>query len=535
MKFCTSAEMRRLDEKAIKECGIPGVVLMENAARAAAYCCRRHFGDLAGRRVAMVCGRGNNGGDGLVMARIFHGWGALVRIFLLGAVNQIKGDARTNLEIVFKMGLEVVEIPDEAHLDRLQLHGADLIVDAILGTGLSAEVRGMYRQVIESINIRKTPVASVDIPSGLDADTGRIWGVAVRADLTITCGLPKIGLLLPPGDALVGTLEVVDIGLPPHVLSEADPGKELITEESLAGMLPARPRNAHKGRFGHVLIVAGSTGKTGAAAMTAAAAVRSGAGLVTVAVPATLNHILEIKTTEAMTEPLPEDGQGFLTPEALDRVLALAEGKTVLALGPGLGQTPGVKTLVRELVTRCPLPLVMDADGLNALADAVDLLRQARRQVILTPHPGEMARLTGSRVEAVNHDRLGMARDFAGKFGVVLALKGYRTVVAAPDGRLYLNTTGGPYMASGGMGDILTGIIAALVAQGLPVLEAAELGVYVHGLAADMASTQRPMGLAASDLLDQLPSLWSRFIRPAPADKGNVAPRPLYNSGGAYL
>ncbi|MFH1091395.1 MAG: NAD(P)H-hydrate dehydratase [Pseudomonadota bacterium] len=512
MKFCTAAEMRRLDEKAILECGLPGVVLMENAGRGAAALVRRHFGDLAGKRVTVVAGRGNNGGDGYVMGRIFHGWGARVLIYILGLREQIKGDARINLDVVLKMGLEVVEIKDETRLDLLNLDGSDLIIDAVLGTGLTSEVRGLYREAIGRINDSGIRVVAVDVPSGVDSDTGRIMGLAVKADLTVTFGLPKAGLLLPPGEELAGKLEVVDIGLPPHVLAEADPRKELLLEQDLR-LLKPRHRSGHKGHYGHVLIVAGSTGKTGAAAMCAEAAARTGAGLVTLAVPASLNPILEEKVTEAMTEPLPEELPGFLGPKALDRLLALAEGKSVLALGPGLGQTEGVIFVVRSLVEKCELPLVIDADGLNALAGRPELLKKVRRQAALTPHPGEMSRLSGQSTAEIVADRLGSAGSFAQAFGLVLVLKGYRTVVAAPDGRIFLNTTGGPYMASGGMGDVLTGLIAGLVSQGLNLLDASRLGVFVHGLAADETAAETgPFGLLASDLLPRLPALWARFI-----------------------
>jgi len=491
MKFCTAAEMRRLDEKTIFECGLPGAVLMENAGRGAAVLTREHFGDLAGRNVAIVCGRGNNGGDGYVMARIFHGWGAFVRIFLLSDPERVGGDARINLDVVLKMGLEIIEIREESHLDRFDLTGVELAVDAILGTGLNSEVRGLYRGVIERLNQAGMPIVAVDVPSGLDSDTGRILGVAVRADLTVTFGLPKAGLLLPPGENQAGRLEVVDIGIPPHVLAEADPGKELLLEDNLKGLLSPRARDGHKGHYGHVLVVAGSTGKTGAAVLTALAAARSGAGLTTLAVPAGLNSIVEEKVTEVMTEPLPESEPGFLAAEALDRVLELAEGK----------------------LEKAELPLVIDADGLNALAGTPDILKKARREVILTPHPGEMSRLTGLSTAEIQADRLGAAGDFAQAHSVVLALKGYRTVVAAPDGRLFLNTTGGPHMASGGMGDVLTGIAAGLVSQGLSPLDAARLGVFVHGLAADQAAAaESQVGLLASDLTARLPRLWKRFV-----------------------
>lgn len=514
MKFCTAAEMRRLDEKTIKECGIPGVVLMENAGRGAAVLTREYFGDLTGRGLAVVCGRGNNGGDGFVMARIFHGWGASVRVFLLSNKEKVGGDAKVNMDVVANMGLEIVEIANDSDLERLTFSESDIIVDAILGTGLSSEVRGLYRDVIIKINDSERPVVSVDVPSGVDSDAGAICGVAVKADLTVTFGLPKIGLLTPPGEDMAGRLEVVDIGIPPHILEEADPGKELLIEESMTGLIEPREKTGHKGRYGHVLIAAGSTGKTGAAAMAASAAARSGAGLVTLAVPASLNPVLEQKLTEVMTEPLAEEMPGFLAAESADRILDLAEGKSVLAIGPGLGARPGAAELVEAVVKKCGLPIVIDADGLNALVGNTGVLKKARREIVLTPHPGEMARLTGKTVAQVQADRLGAAAEFSKRYSVITVLKGYRTIIAEPGGVLYMNTTGGPHMASGGMGDVLTGVIAGLVAQGLSVLDAARLGVYVHGLAADEAAEARgAIGILASDLIDLLPGLLTRFYR----------------------
>ncbi|MBW2050949.1 MAG: NAD(P)H-hydrate dehydratase [Deltaproteobacteria bacterium] len=513
MHFVTAEEMRRLDNKTISECGVPGVVLMENAGRGAAVLAQEHFGLLTGRSIAVISGRGNNGGDGFVMARVFHGWGAHVRIYLLGSRDQVNGDARINLEIAFNLDLEIVEVSEDSGPDRIDLSNADMIIDAILGTGLNAEVRGLYREVIDRINKSGRTVVAVDVPSGLDSDTGRIWGSCVRADLTVTFGLPKAGLFLPPGEVLVGRLEVVDIGIPPQVMAEIGQTRELLLEDNLKGLLKSRDLDGHKGHYGHVLIVAGSTGKTGAAALTSLAAAKSGAGLTTLAVPGSLNTVLEEKVTEVMTEPLPESEPGYLAPNAIDRILELAEGKSVLALGPGISTQPGSIEVVRGLVEHCELPLVIDADGLNALAGSTDLLKKAKREVVLTPHPGEMSRLAGMTVIEIQSNRLSSAVDFAKAHGVVLILKGYRTVIGVPDGRTFLNTTGGPHMASGGMGDVLTGIVAGLVSQGLSVTDASRLGVFIHGLAADEAAAAKgPIGLLASDLLAWLSGLWSRFI-----------------------
>ena len=350
---------------------------------------------------------------------------------------------------------------------------------------------------------------AVDIPSGVDADSGRIWGTAVKADLTATFGLPKTGLLIPPGDILTGCLEVVDIGIPPHVLKEADPGRELIDADSLSGLLTPRDRDGHKGTYGHVLMAAGSTGKTGGCGPGRPGRRPERGRTGHPGRAGGTQSILEVKVTEAMTEPLPEDPPGFLSAKAADRVLELTAGKSVLALGPGLGSGTGAEIMMERLVRECDLPLVIDADGLNLLAGKTDCLKQAQKGVVLTPHPGEMARLTGLTTREIAEDRLKAAADFAAAHGVILVLKGYRTVIARPDGRLYMNTTGGPYMASGGMGDVLTGLIAGLAAQKMKLADAARLGVYAHGLAADRWAVEfGPAGLAASDLDSFLPGVW---------------------------
>lgn len=512
MKFVTADQMRKMDQRAI-DLGIPGVVLMENAGRGAAVLAQEQFGSMAGKNLAVFCGKGNNGGDGFVMARVFHGWGANVRIYLMAAREDVTGDAKINLESALKLGLELVEVKDESGLGLIDLSGAHMLVDALLGTGLDSEVKGRYLEVIRIMNRANKPTVSVDLPSGLEADTGRILGDAVMADLTVTFGYPKAGHFLPPGQDLIGRLEVVDIGLPDQVMADLGVEQELLDEPSLKGLLKPRSREGHKGDYGHTLILAGSIGKTGAAALAAMAAVRTGSGLVTLAVPESLNPVMEQKLTEPMTVPLPEESPGFLDASAADRILELAEGKSVLVIGPGLSTNNGAMKTVKKLVLECDLPLVIDADGLNVLADDPDILKKVKRSAVLTPHPGEMSRLTGTSTAEIQADRMNAAADFAKKYNLVLALKGYRTVVSLPDGRLFLNTSGGPHMASGGMGDVLTGMIGGLAAQGLSPADAARLAVYVHGLAGDMtAAAKGPVGILASDLLAFLPTLWSRFI-----------------------
>jgi NAD(P)H-hydrate epimerase len=370
----------------------------------------------------------------------------------------------------------------------------------------------MYAEAVELINGKGIPVVSVDMPSGIDAGTGRVLGCAVRADLTVTFALAKLGQVLYPGAAFCGDLQVVDIGIPPEV-SAAVGGFEFLDPVAVKALLKKRERFAHKGSFGHCLIVAGSTGKTGAAAMAANSAVRSGAGLVTLAVPASLNAILEVKTTEPMTLPVPDGDAGYLTDLSWDSLVGALAGKSAVAIGPGLSLQQGTVSVARRLMSAVDAPLVIDADGLNALAEEPSLLLGKRPStVILTPHPGEMARLAGMSVVDVEADRIATARSFAARYGVYLILKGARTVIAAPDGRIAINGSGNPGMASGGMGDVLTGILVALLGQSYEPFTACRLGVYLHGAAADLvAAAKGEIGISAVDVQEALPRAFHKL------------------------
>jgi len=514
MKLVTAAEMRELDRRAIEEVGIPSLVLMENAGRTTYQILRREFPGLAGP-VAVVAGRGNNGGDGSVVARYLAQDGVPVSIFLVAARDQVKGDALVNLQIAARLGIKIVEVQAEQDLNPLAHHLARsaLIVDALLGTGLNSEVRGLHRMVIDGINRLRPPVLAVDIPSGLGADCGRPLGAAVQAQVTVTYGWPKIGQILAPGRDYAGRLWQVDISIP-LALAKDIPG-ELATAEEMRSLLPPRPRDGHKGAFGHLVVLAGSEGKTGAATLAAAGALRAGAGLVTLGLPAGLNDILEAKLTEAMTLPLPE-APGFraLGFKALEPLLDFLQQKTALALGPGLGTHPETRVVVRHLARHLPLPVVIDADGVNALAGEPELLKDAAGPRILTPHPGEMARFLGITTREVQEDRLAIARQAAVRSKAVVVLKGAQTLVADPQGRVSINATGNPALASGGTGDVLTGLIGGFLAQKLNPWDAARLGVYLHGLAADyFAGQYGPRGLIAGDLPAVLPEVMHAFIQ----------------------
>ncbi len=509
MVLVTSAEMQTLDRLTIESFGLPGRVLMENAGREATRVLLKHFAAEARGGVGIAAGRGNNGGDGFVVARCLAQQGYPVRVFLLGTADGLRGDAAANLALLTPLAVPVTEILDEEALRPLapELERVSVWVDALLGTGLNAAVRGLCRAFIERINGARRPVLAVDIPSGLSADTGQILGESIRAAVTVTFGCAKIGHVLFPGVAATGRLEVVDIGIPPHLFDQVSPRHHLLTAPTAAEGLPRRPADSHKGRTGHLVVVAGSPGKSGAAALAAISALRVGAGLVTLAAAEGLNPVLETLTLEAMTAPLPEAAPGVLGPGALEPLLALAREKSCLAVGPGLGLAAATGELVRGLVRRSPCPLVIDADGLNHLAGRLDGLKGLPVEVVITPHPGEMGRLLGATAAEVQSDSIGCARGLAVSLGVHVVLKGARTVIAHPDGAVFVNPTGNAGMAAGGMGDVLTGTIAGLITQGVDPGRAARTAVYLHGAAADtLATAMGPVGFLAGDLMRALPT-----------------------------
>ncbi len=507
MKVATASQMQNLDRRAINDFGIPGIVLMENAGRGTVDAIYRHFPDIGSKKVIIFAGRGNNGGDGFVIGRHLINRGIEVNVFLLTNKEKVSGDARINLELYQKMG-SLYELKSEEDLFNFKnlISQGGLIVDAILGTGLKSEVSGLYREVIHYINSLPIPVVAVDIPSGIDANTGKVLGIAIRADLTVTFGLPKIGLVIHPGLSLVGNLEVVDISIPDYLVEQEDIKVELLELKELAQLLKPRPENTHKGHYGHLLIVAGSVGKTGAAAMSSEAALYTGAGLITLAIPSSLNPIMEVKLTEVMTEPLPETSSQTLSVKSWPRIQELMEGKRAIALGPGISTHPETVEVVSHIVRESPVPMIIDADGINALAKEPALLKEAKSPVVLTPHPGEMARLLKTSIQSIQEDRIEVAKRFAQENGVYLVLKGARTVIAEPDGKVYINPTGNPGLASGGTGDVLTGMIAGFAVQGYSLSEACRLGVYLHGYIADIVAKETgEMGLTATDILTGIP------------------------------
>jgi NAD(P)H-hydrate epimerase len=499
-----AAAMRALDRHTIETLAIPGEVLMESAGRAVAEAVL----SLAPREVLVVAGGGQNGGDGLVAARHLRALGVPVRVALLA---EPQGAAAAELARA-----RAFEVP-VAHGPGFEPPGeGGVIVDALFGTGLARPVAGAAAEAIARIAAAGRPVVAVDLPSGIDADTGQVLGAAVRAGITVTFGLPKPGLALEPGRSHAGRVVVARIGIADAAPGVA-PDAELWTVAAAAAQLPARPRDGHKGSFGHVLVVAGSEGKTGAAALAARAAVRGGAGLVTLACPAGLNDILEQKCTEAMTAPVADTPARGFAGAAEEALVALAAERDVVALGPGIGRADETAKLVRALCTRVERPLVLDADGLFAFAGEPAALRGRRAPTVLTPHPGEAARLLGCMNAEITRDRLGASRRLAAETGCIVVLKGAPTVTARPGAPPLVNPTGGPALASGGTGDVLTGLVAALLAQGLGAAEAAGLGVFLHGLAGDrIAAARGASGLAAEELADALPEA-AQALRDAPA------------------
>jgi hydroxyethylthiazole kinase-like uncharacterized protein yjeF len=506
MRVLNSAQMREADRRTIEEVGIPPLVLMENAGRQVVAAMEAMHSDLLELEVAVLCGRGNNGGDGFVVARTLLQRGVDVSVFLMGRVAEVRGDARTNLEILGRLGLAVVEIADSQawELHFSEVSDCTLIVDAIFGTGLNAPVSGFLESVIADVNASGIPVVSIDLPSGLSADSADPIGDSIEAGMTVTLAAPKLPLVLPPAETRAGDIVIADIGIPSDILETIEgPRVDLLTRASMRELIVPRTPDSHKGDYGRVLVVAGSRGKTGAAHLAAVGALRSGAGLVTVATPGSCQPVVAAMGAEYMTEALKASDEG-LDPDGVERVLELA--RDVIAIGPGLGQAPATREFIKRLVDRATMPLVIDADGLNAFgADPDRLAGREGREVIITPHPGEMARLVGMSTDEVQASRLEIARNFAVAHHLYVVLKGHRTLIATPDEKIFINPTGNPGMATGGTGDVLTGMIAAWLAQLLDAEVACKLAVYLHGLAGDLAEADEgEVAMTSTDVAGHL-------------------------------
>ncbi|MHB8417100.1 MAG: NAD(P)H-hydrate dehydratase [Myxococcales bacterium] len=503
-RLLTASEVRELDRLCAERYGVPVAALMESAGRAVAEAA---WPRCATGRVVVLAGGGNNGGDGFVAARLLHERGLRVELWLAVPKERLRGEAAANFGRLGPLGIPLHEGPPPP------LARGDVAVDALLGTGLGRAPEGGFAEGIRALNAGRgagARVIAVDVPSGLPADGGEPPGECVAASLTVTFAAPKLGLAIEPGASLAGELIVADIGVPPAALTELPSRLELLEEASVRRLFPPRPRDSHKGSFGHLLVVAGSQGKAGAAALAVSGALRGGAGLVTLASREPVAAALWTARPEAMSVALPWAGPlGSLDVEPLR---AAAAGKNALAIGPGIPRGPDTARALAELLAAFEGPAVLDADALNAFAGELELLRRAGGPLVLTPHPGEMSRLQGRPTAEIQRDRIGAAKAFAAERGVTLVLKGARTVVAAPDGACWIVPTGNPGLATGGTGDVLCGLIGALLAQGLSPTEAARAGAYVHGLAGDFAARRRgERGLVASDVAEGIAEVWAAW------------------------
>ncbi|GAB4336475.1 MAG: bifunctional ADP-dependent NAD(P)H-hydrate dehydratase/NAD(P)H-hydrate epimerase [Desulfobulbaceae bacterium] len=522
MQLARTHEMQELDRKAIEEFNIPGLVLMENAGRGTVDVMLDELGSPAGKAALIFVGPGNNGGDGLVIARRIHQLGGRPRIVYLVDPNRLQGDVGANRGIVTELNLDSVVAADDEGFDRL---ADDLavsrpwaVIDALFGTGLRRPLEGRFLAAVRLINRMReagSPVVAVDIPSGLNGDTGEVLGEAVHADLTATYGLAKPGHFLHGGER-VGRLKVIDIGIPPEVVEQAKLTGSTLFSETL-NVFTSRRSSTHKGTFGHLLVLAGSAGKTGAAFLCGLGGLRSGAGLVTLAVPADLRTVFEANLFEAMTLLLPESRR-FPSLKDLEIIRAHMTGKTAMVIGPGLGTEATTRALVRELYREVDVPMVVDADGLNILAMEPELIADPPAPRILTPHPGEMARLSGVSVAEIQRDRLTAAQNFTAPLNritshVTTVLKGAGTVVCDPGGTWSINTSGNPGMAAGGMGDVLAGLIGGFIAQRIKPELAVRAGVYVHGAAADRLAEERVFGYPASEVAEMVPRIITEHLR----------------------
>ena len=506
MKILSTRQMNEVDRLTEAECGIPTLLLMENAGSSLLSTLESYFEDLETELIAIVCGKGNNGGDGIVLARHLTQIRIYPDVYLLGRVEEVSGDARTNLDAYLETGEAVLEITDPKQWEEVSnsFEKYDVIVDALLGTGITKPLEGLYREVVSTINLTPAFVLSVDIPSGMFSDSLTAGPQSVEASATVTFTAPKIAHILNEDQEALGELHVAPIGSPEQLLERQEHYLNLLTGEEIASYLPVWQSQSHKGDFGHTVIVAGSRGKSGAAALSAGAAFRAGAGLVTVCAPDTIQDVVASFQPEVMTEGLPSTEPGTLAASAVDPLLKLLEGKDAAAMGPGLGRHPETVRLVHDVVRQTPVPLVLDADALNAFENEVDKLENDHHSpLILTPHPGEFSRLVGRPTREILPQRVELARQMAEERGIWVVLKSFRTLIAQPDGQVFTTSLGNPGMATAGMGDVLTGTIAALVgiysAQGKSephqISRAIQVGVYLHSLAGDLAAQE--MGLQA--------------------------------------
>jgi len=508
MKIVTAKEMQDIDRTAIDDYGIPGIVLMENAAKGVVITLFKKFSDIKNKKVGVFAGKGNNGGDGLAVARLLADENISVTVYLLSKKVLLKGNAKINLDSAEEMGIKIFEITSSDDLEGVKdnISKNDIFIDAIFGTGLTSGVKGYHIDVINFINSLKKFVLSIDIPSGLSSDTGEIIGEHIMANFTAALCLPKIGEILYPAAEYTGELEVVDIGIPESIINNKNVKINLIEERDAARILPKRKPDTHKGTYGHLAVIAGSKGKGGAAALASISALRAGAGLVTLALPECLNISFEAGVPEVMTLPLPDTKDGTIDKSAFDILINFLDGKSAVLIGPGITTNLSTSSLIKNFIKKVKCPMLIDADALNVIADTMELLKNRTSPVIITPHPGEMARMLNTTSKEIQTNRIESSRKLSVEYGIYVILKGARSIVTTPEGEIYINPTGNPGMATAGTGDILSGIVAGFLSQGLSAKDSSILGVYLHGMAGDIAAANLTQtALIASDLLKTFP------------------------------
>jgi NAD(P)H-hydrate epimerase len=516
VKIALEKDIRKIDQTASEKYQIPSIVLMENSGLALAEEVQKHIQSPM-QRIVIVVGMGNNGGDGMVCARHLFNQGYEVVVFLVGNTKKLSEDANLNYEMLKPLDIRMEAINEINGVKKMgkMIRSGDVVVDCLFGIGLQRDVEGVYEFVIDEINQSQGYIIACDIPSGINASDGSIMKTAVHADKTVAICLPKVGNIMFPGADYNGTLVVKRIGLSDKLIGEMGIMYQTISENDVRRIIPKRQMNSHKGTYGKASLIAGSFGMTGAAILAAKASLRSGIGLLKLVIPESLHTIITTSVPEVVTVPLMETRRGVFGINQVEKLIQNCEGSDVVAIGPGCGQSAEMIEVIRQLITQVDKPLVIDADGLNTLAKNTELLANRVNEIVITPHPGEMSRLTGMTTEEINKNPIQTATAFAVKWQIVVVLKGARTVVALPDGSAYVNLGGNPGMATAGSGDVLTGIITSLVAQGMRIADAAIAGVFLHGYSGDiMASQKGEYGLIAGDLIEGITQAFKALLKP---------------------
>ena len=514
MKIVTPEQMNLIDKFCSDKLGLPSIILMENAALSVVHETEKILGSVEGKKICLVAGKGNNGGDAFAAARHLFNRGADITVYICTNISEIRSDALINLEILSKLEIKIYELADVKMLKMLKsaLMNSDLVIDGIFGTGIKGDVIGLHADIINLLNLSGKKILSIDIPSGISGKTGKVMGTAIKAIKTVTFCLPKIGLILHPGCEYAGKLVIADIGIPKNALNQLQIDINIIDSLTVGNIIPKRFDNSNKGNYGKVMIVSGSNGMTGSGCLCARASLRTGSGLAYLGVPSSLASIYGEAVQEPILIPLDDDDSGYLSKNCKAKILENLKKVDTIVAGPGLSVNSEIEDIINSIIINTEVPLVLDADALNAIAENTDILKELKAETVITPHPGEMARLTGMTVEEVQADRIKTACDFTKKWNVITVLKGSRTIVALPDGTIFINTNGNAGMSTAGMGDILSGIIASLIGQGVKPSDAAIAGVYIHGAAGDAVAAKMGMhGMIASDVVEMLPYMIKQF------------------------